>query len=215
MIRRIKGVRRSAIAIVLPFEKPILMLDAGANTDVTEDIFLQWSIIGSSYAEHIFSLPNKPRVGLLNIGVEENKGTTLLKETYKALENDSRINFVGNVESKQLFNDPCDVLITDGFTGNITLKLIEGLGMYMFSFMKDLFGKNILTKLSFSTVKKDISEIKNMFDPSEYGGAPILGLSKPVIKAHGSSKAYDVKNAIINAKKYFELDIISKITEII
>ena len=214
MLRRIKGVRRAAIATVLPFENPVLMLDSGANTDVTADIFLQWAIIGSSYAEHIFSLSSKPRVGLLNIGTEENKGTAILKEAYKLLENDDRINFVGNVESKQLFNNPCDVLLTDGFTGNITLKLMEGFGAYMFSIMKELFEKNLLTKLSFCTIKNNVNEIKNTFDPSEYGGAPILGLAKLVIKAHGSSRAYDVKNAIISAKKYYESDVINKISKL-
>ena len=126
MIRKIKGVRRSAIATVLPFRKPILMLDSGANPEVTEDILLQWAIIGSAYSNLMFDI-EKPRVGLLNNGTEERKGTPVHKAAYQLLKENENINFIGNVESKQLTSCPCDVLVTDGFTGNITLKLIEGL----------------------------------------------------------------------------------------
>lgn len=212
LVRKLKGIRRSAIATVLPFKVPILLLDAGANPEATEDVLLQWAVIGSLYSEQMFNI-EKPRVGLLNNGTEENKGTTVLKEAYQSLKNDSRINFIGNVESKQLLENPCDVLVTDGFTGNITLKLIEGLGTFMFSSLKDMFSANVLTKLSYLSMKKQLKKFRMMFDASEYGGAPLLGLSKPVIKAHGNSKAYDIKNAIKQAKKYYELDVIGRMTE--
>lgn len=214
MVRKVKGIRRSAIAAVLPFKNPILMLDAGANPEITEDVLHQWAIIGSLYAEKVFGF-EKPRVGLLNNGVEENKGTAILKEVYQVLKNDKRINFVGNIESRQLLESPCDVLVTDGFTGNVTLKLIEGLGMFMSTAVKDIFSTNLFTKLSYHFVKGKTENIKKMFDASEYGGAPLLGLSKPVIKAHGSSGAYDIKNAIKQAAKYYELDVIGKMSEMI
>lgn len=211
MVRKIKGVRRSAIAAVLPFKKPILMLDSGANPEVTEDILNQWAVVGSFYVEHMFGI-EKPKVALLNNGTEEQKGTHMHQEAFKLLKENEHINFVGNVESKELVSCPCDVLITDGFTGNVTLKLIEGLGMFMFSSLKEMFTKNLITKLSYMSMKKQLKEFKMMFDASEYGGAPLLGLSKPVIKAHGSSKAYDIKNAIRQANRYSSLNIIEKIS---
>lgn len=213
MVRKIKGIRRSAIALVLPFQKPILMLDAGANPVVTEDILNQWAVIGSKYAELMFDI-EKPRVALLNNGTEETKGTPTLQEAYKLLKDNDSINFVGNVESKELPYCPCDVLVTDGFTGNITLKLIEGLGMFMFSALKDIFTTNVITKISYLSMKKQLKEFKMMFDASEYGGAPLLGLSKPVIKAHGSSKAYDIQSAVKQAKKYYNQQIIEKISNL-
>lgn len=214
MVRKIKGIRRSAIAIVLPFQKPILMLDAGANPVVTEDILNQWAVVGSKYAELMFDIKN-PRVALLNNGTEETKGTPVLQEAYKLLKDNASINFIGNVESKELPHCPCDVLVTDGFTGNITLKLIEGLGMFMFSALKDMFTANVITKLSYLSMKKELKEFKMMFDASEYGGAPLLGLSKPVIKAHGSSKAYDIQSAVKQAKKYYNQKIIEQISNLL
>lgn len=214
MVRKIKGVRRSAIATILPFKTPILMLDAGANPEVTEDILQQWAIIGAKYAEIMLSI-NNPRVGLLNNGTEEKKGTPVHQAAHQLLVENENINFVGNIESKQIPHSPCDVLVTDGFTGNIVLKLIEGLGMYMFSSLKDMFTSNLLTKLSYTTMKGQLKEFKMMFDASEYGGAPFLGLSKPVFKAHGSSKAYDFYNAIKQAKRCCELDVIGTISNLL
>ena len=212
MIRKVKGVRRSAIATVLPFHKPILMLDSGANPEVTEDVLEQWAVIGSAYSSLMFNI-GKPRVGLLNNGTEEMKGTPVHQEAYKLLKKNKNINFIGNVESKQLTSCPCDVLVTDGFTGNITLKLIEGLGLYMFRSLKDMFGTNLVTKASFFCMKKKLKEFKMMFDASEYGGAPLLGLNKPVIKAHGSSKEKDIRNAVKQAIRYYKLDVVEKMTE--
>ena len=212
MVRKIKGVRRSAIAAVLPFKKPILMLDSGANPVVTEDILNQWSVVGTHYAEIMFGVEN-PRVALLNNGTEEHKGTPLLQEAHQLLKANPNINFVGNVESKDLVNCPCDVLVTDGFTGNVVLKLVEGLGMFMFSSLKEMFTKNLITKLSYASMKQQLKEFRMMFDASEYGGAPLLGLSKPVIKAHGSSKARDIESAIKQANRYSSLKVIEKITD--
>ena len=138
IVRKIKGIRRSAIASILPFEKPILLLDAGANPVATEEMLHQWAIIGSAYMSEMFKIES-PRVGLLNNGTEETKGTPTVQATYKLLKEDIHINFVGNVESKEIPNSPCDVLVTDGFTGNISLKLAEGMGGFIFSTLKSIF----------------------------------------------------------------------------
>lgn len=201
IVRKIKGVRRSAIATVIPFANPVLMLDSGANPTVTSEILVQWALLGSAYAQKILGIEN-PRVGLLNNGTEEHKGTEVVSGAYALLKDRKDLNFVGNIESKSLPFSTCDVLITDGFTGNITLKLIEGMGKFMFSKLKDIFTANLASKLSYLAVKKQLKGLKNSFDASEYGGAPLLGLLKPVIKAHGSSKAKDIKNAIRGAKAY-------------
>jgi glycerol-3-phosphate acyltransferase PlsX len=213
-VRKIKGIRRSAIATLLPFKSPILMLDAGANPTVSSDVLHQWAILGSRYAELMFGI-DRPRVGLLNIGVEEHKGTDVTKDAYCALSDDKRINFVGNVESNQLLYSPCDVLVTDGFTGNVVLKLFEGSGRFLHDYLKEIYSKNAFTRLSFLSVKDGLEEFNKMFDASLFGCAPLLGLSKPVIKAHGSSKAIDIKNAVIEASKYYEFEIIQKIEEIL
>ena len=213
-VRKIKGVRRSAIATILPFPNPILMLDAGANPTASADVLHQWAILGARYFELVLGVSN-PRVGLLNIGVEENKGTASLQEAYRFLSTDGRINFVGNVESSQIMFSPCDVLVTDGFSGNIVLKLFEGAGRYLQESLMKIYSQNVITKLSYLSVKESLSNFSKMFDSSVYGGAPLLGLSKPVIKAHGSSKATDIKNAILEASRYYEFGVIEKIEAIL
>ena len=136
--------RRSAIAAILPFHPPILMLDAGANPVVTPDLLLQWAIIGSAYMKKVFGVES-PRVGLLNNGNEEHKGTPTACEAYALLKNCSSINFVGNIESKEIPSSPCDVLVTDGFTGNITLKFAEGMGKFIGRKLTDIFKSNIFS----------------------------------------------------------------------
>jgi glycerol-3-phosphate acyltransferase PlsX len=212
IVRRIKGIRRSAIATVIPFEKPILMLDSGANPTVTADILNQWAILGSVYMNKMLNIENV-RVGLLNNGTEEHKGTPEVQEAYQLLKNNDKINFVGNIESKELSNSPCDVLITDGFTGNITLKLLEGMAKFFFGSLKKVYTTNIKTKISYLLAKNDLKSLKKSFDSSKYGGAPLLGLAKPVIKAHGSSDAVDITNAIMQAIEYVETGIIQRVIE--
>ncbi len=212
IVRRIKGIRRSAIATIIPFEKPILMLDSGANPTVTADILNQWAILGSVYMNKMLNIDNV-RVGLLNNGTEEHKGTPEVQEAYQLLKNNDKINFVGNVESKELPNSPCDVLITDGFTGNITLKLLEGMAKFFFGSLKKVFIKNTKTKISYLLTKKELKSLKSSFDSSKYGGAPLLGLAKPVVKAHGSSNATDVTNAIMQTIEYVDTNIIQKVAE--
>ena len=212
IVRRIKGIRRSAIATVIPFEKPIFLLDAGANTDITPEIVNQWAILGSVYMRNMLGM-EKVRVGLLNNGTEENKGTQVMQESFRLLKQNEKIDFVGNIESRCLSSSPCDLLLTDGFTGNILLKSIEGMGKFLLGQLKSIFTKNLLNKLSYLVVKNDISVLKNAFDASTYGGAPLLGLKKPVIKAHGNSKANDIVSAVEQAIKFVESGIIDKVSE--
>ncbi|NLK40062.1 MAG: phosphate acyltransferase PlsX [Clostridiales bacterium] len=200
IVRRIKGIQRAAIATVLPFNSPVLLIDAGANLVVTEDIFEQFAVMGSVYMEKLYGI-KEPRVGLLNNGTESTKGTPLMVETHKRLTT-SPVNFVGNVEGKEIPFDVCDVLVTDGFTGNVVLKLIEGMGGFMMTTLKGMFMQNPLTKLSSLVMKEKLKGLKREFDASEHGGAPLLGISKPVIKAHGSSDAKAIKNAVRQAMNF-------------
>ena len=211
IVRKIKGVRRSAIATILPFGDGMLMLDCGANPTVTADLLSQWAYIGSVYMKRVFGIEN-PRVGLLNNGTEEHKGTPIAQEAYTLLKERKDINFVGNVESKEFPNAPCDVIVTDGFTGNIALKLIEGMGKLIFSRLKTMFTANVGTKVSYLLMKNELKKLKKDFDSSEYGGAILLGLSKPVIKAHGSSKSKEIKIAIGQASEYASSGIIDEVS---
>lgn len=153
-----------------------------------------------------------PRVGLLNNGEEETKGTELRLETYKALRECEKINFIGNVEGNKVSQNVCDVLVTDGFTGNILLKSIEGMGKLMGGLLRDLFSTNFASKIAYLLVRKELGGVKKKFDSSEHGGAPIIGISKPVIKAHGSSNAKAFKNAIRQASEYARSGMIEEIS---
>ncbi len=202
-VRRIKGVHRAALAAILPFNPPVLLLDCGANVTVQPDFLLQFATMGSAYMKALYGLDN-PRVGLLNNGSEEHKGTPLQTEAYQLLKACPDINFVGNVEGNQIAFDACDVLVTDGYTGNVLLKTMEGMGKMFSARMKGIFYKSLLTKLGALTVKKPFMQFKKDFDAKEHGGSPILGLRKPVTKAHGSSDARAFKNAIRQAMSFAE-----------
>lgn len=195
VVRRIKGYQRSAIATILPLEAPILLIDAGANTEVTKEQLRQFAIMGSIYMNKIFGI-ERPRVGLANNGTESTKGTKLLQEAYAHLNECKDINFIGNIEGKQIPFAECDVLVCDGFTGNMILKLSEGLAKFFMGKIKQVFLMNPATKAAGLVMKPQIKSFKKQFDASEYGGAPMLGISKPVVKAHGSSDAVAIKNAI-------------------
>ena len=210
IVRKIKGIKRPAIASILPMTPPVLLLDSGANITVTPAYLEQFAIMGSIYMHKIYGL-SAPRIGLLNNGAEETKGTELQLEAYKLLSESPSLNFVGNIEANMVPKDACDVLVTDGFTGNILLKSIEGMGKLMLRTMKDIFFTDLKAKLSALLIKKKLNEVKAVFDPNEHGGAPILGISKPVIKAHGSSNAKAVKNAIRQAIAYAESGVIYNI----
>ena len=195
IVKRIPGINRPAIASVIPLSNPILLMDSGANLTVTSDNICQFAFMGAKYMEKIYGL-DRPRVGQLNNGAEYNKGTALQVESYQLL-SESGLNFVGNVEGKEIPFDICDVIVADGYTGNIFLKTVEGMGKFLLKTLKELLMSNIATKLSALTM--DTKELKQRFDASEHGGAPLLGISKPVIKAHGSSDANAIKNAVRQA----------------
>ena len=197
IVKRFMGINRAAIATVLPLSNPVLLMDSGANLNVTSDNISQFAFMGAKYMEKIYGI-DRPRVGQLNNGTEYNKGNTLQLESYQVL-SESGLNFVGNVESKDVPFGACDVLVTDGYTGNIFLKSVEGMGKFMLGLVKDLFSTNLATQLSTLTMKEKLRDVKKRFDSSEHGGAPILGISKPVIKAHGSSDAKAIKNAVRQA----------------
>lgn len=202
IVKRIMGINRAAIASVLPLTNPVLLMDSGANLTVTSDNIVQFAFMGAKYMEKIYDI-DRPRVGQLNNGTEYNKGNQLQVESYQAL-TESGLNFVGNVESKEVPFGVCDVLVADGFTGNIFLKSVEGMGKFMLGVLKDVLYTNIATQVSALTMKSKIKDIKHRFDSSEHGGAPILGISKPVIKAHGSSDAKALRNAVRQAINFVE-----------
>lgn len=205
IVRRITGINRAAIASVLPLSNPVILMDSGANLTVTSDNIVQFAFMGAKYMEKIYGI-ERPRVGQLNNGTEYNKGNALQVESYQVL-SESGLEFVGNVESKEVPFGVCDVLVTDGYTGNIFLKSVEGMGKFMMGLLKDILKTNIATMVSALTMKEKLSDIKHRFDTSEHGGAPLLGISKPVIKAHGSSDAKAIKNAVRQAIHFVDTGI--------
>ena len=210
--KRIRGIRRAAFSPLMPTAKGnTLLVDSGANAECTPEYLLQFAIMGSHYMRLFCGIEN-PRVGLLNNGTEECKGTPLQKEAYQLLKA-APINFVGNVEGRDVAAGTVDVIVTDGFTGNILLKTFEGVGMFFARQVKAMFKKNIFTKLAALVLSGGIKDLKKKMDYNEVGGAPLLGISKPVIKAHGSSGAKAFENAIKQAVSYANQGIIEKITE--
>lgn len=212
IVRRIKGIKRAAIGTVLPFPTPALLIDSGANIEVDEKALEQFAVMGSVYMEKIYNL-DTARVGLLNNGTETTKGTPLYKSANELLTVSELISFVGNVEAKELPFGACDVVVCDGFTGNVLLKSIEGMGKFFMKTLKNVFYENLFTKLTALLLKGRIGGLKKQFDASEHGGAPLLGIAKPVFKAHGSSDARAVMNAVRQAKSFVETGIINDITE--
>jgi len=212
LIRAIKGIRRPCLASILPFPEPVMLVDCGANVNVVPEYLVTWADMASIYMRKLFGM-KRPKVGLLNNGVEEHKGTEVEIETYKLLREDSAVNFIGNVEACDIPFAPCDILVTDGFTGNIVLKYSEGFGKFFFRTLKGMYSQNNRSRLSFLAMKGQIMDLKRQFDASEYGGAPLLGLSKPVIKAHGSSDAKAIRNAVKQAINFAKTGINDEIAE--
>lgn len=210
IIRRIKGIRRAALGTVMPLERPFILLDCGANLDASPEVLQLYARMGSVYAENVLGIEN-PRVALLNNGTEPHKGTPILQEAYALLSADKSVNFVGNCEGKAVPFGECDVLVCDGFTGNITLKLIEGMGKFMSKNIKGIFKGNPFALLGGALTLNRTKALKKRLDPAEYGGAPFLGLAKPVVKAHGSSDAYSFRSAIKQVMLYCKGGTIEKI----
>ncbi len=214
IVKRIKGIRRAAMAPMLPSrENGIILIDCGANVDCTPEYLLQFAYMGSYYANRMMGL-TQPRVGLLNIGTEETKGGQLQHESYKLLKKASgegRINFVGNVEASTMLFGGVDVVVSDGFSGNIALKTAEGVAKWLFTELKGMFMMSTKNKLAAAAIKKDVKGIAKRMDSNEVGGTAFLGISKPVIKAHGSSGDEAFFAAIRQAKAFAEAGIVEDI----
>ena len=214
--KRIKGIRRAALAPVVPTGNGgAVLIDCGANAECPPEYLLQFAYMGSDYAEKVLGR-EKPKVGLLNIGAEPSKGTDLQTTVYPMLEAASdagRIHFVGNVEAREAVQGAVDVIVSDGYSGNIFLKTMEGTGLYLAREIKAMFMKNLFTKLAALLVSGGLKEFKRKMDSSEVGGTALLGISKPVIKAHGSSDAKAIRSAITKTREYISSGIIEDITK--
>ncbi len=212
IVRAVKGIRRPCLAMILPFPEPVMLVDCGANVNAVPEYLVSWADMASIYMRNLFGI-KRPRVGLLNNGVEEHKGTQLEIDAYKLLASDPSANFVGNVEGCDIPFGPCDILVTDAFTGNVVLKYTEGFGKFFMKTLKNMYSQNTRSKMSFLAMKGQIMGLKRQFDASEYGGAPLLGLSKPVIKAHGSSDAKAIRNAVRQAVNFVKTGVTEEIAE--
>ena len=205
VVKRIRGIRRAAMGPVLPTaEGKMLLCDCGANAECTPEYLLQFAYLGNYYAKRLLGV-ERPRVALLNIGAEAEKGDPLRREAHALLTEAAeagRIRFVGNLEAGDAMLGGADVLVTDGFTGNVMLKSLEGTGRFLLKSLKEMFLSSTKTKIAAGLVKKDLAGMKALLDPSEVGGTPFLGISKPVIKAHGSSDARAIRNAVFRAEEY-------------
>lgn len=213
-VKRIHGIRRAALAPVLPAgEHGVMLIDCGANVECTAEYLLQFAYMGSFYARKIMGCDN-PKVGLLNVGTEDTKGGELQHQTFELLKDaasSGRINFVGNIEGTDVFSGKVDVVVTDGFTGNVLLKTTEGVIKFMMSQLKGVFYKNTVNKLAAGVLKNDLGAMKKSLDVNEVGGTALIGISKPVIKAHGSSNADSIFSAVRQAVNFVNSGIISDI----
>ncbi len=216
IVKRIRGIRRAAMAPVLPAgEHGVMLIDCGANVECTAEYLLQFAYMGSFYAKKMMGC-DEPRVGLLNVGTEDTKGGDLQHEAFVLLKkagDEGRINFIGNIEGTDVFSGRVEVVVTDGFTGNVLLKSTEGVIKFMMKSLKGVFYKNAKNKLAALVLKNDLSEMKKSLDVNEVGGTAFVGIGKPVIKAHGSSNAAAFFAAIRQAKIFAESGIISLIEE--
>lgn len=212
IVKRLKGIKRATIATVIPSAKGCYLLaDGGANLECRPEMLVQFAMMGSIYMNRVIGMES-PRVGLVNVGEEETKGRDLQLETYPLLK-ESALNFIGNIEARDVPLGKADVVVTDGFTGNVILKLTEGMGKFLLNAIKDVFMGGIGGKLAAALVLKDMKSMKKKMDYKEYGGAPLLGSAKPVIKAHGSSDGYALKNAIRQAYEFVSKDVNGEIVK--
>src|SRR6056297_3632221 len=211
-IGRVSEVKRPPIATIFPSKiGKTVVLDAGANVDSKPQHLIQFAIMGQIYAEQVLNI-NNPRVGLLSIGEEKEKGNKLNTETYEMLEKEDRVsNFIGNVEGRDIFNGSCDVIVCDGFVGNIVLKTTEGVASYVFDLLKDTLTSSLKAKIGALLLKEELNQMKDKVDYRQYGGAPLLGLNGLVIISHGSSD----EQAIYSAIKVAREAIINNVVEII
>ncbi|MEK4972033.1 phosphate acyltransferase PlsX [Niallia circulans] len=211
VVGRMEGIDRPALAPTLPTisGEGFLLLDVGANVDAKPENLVQYAMMGSIYSEKVRGVA-KPRVGLLNIGTEEKKGNELTKKTFELLQS-TNIHFIGNVEARDLLDGVCDVAVTDGFTGNMILKTVEGTAMSMFKMIKAELMSSFTSKMAAAVLKPNLKQIKNKLDYSEYGGAALFGLNAPVIKAHGSSDSQAIFSAIRQTREFVQSGVVAQI----
>lgn len=210
IVKRLKGVKRPAIGTILPGTKgPFLLLDSGANVECRPEMLSAFAVMGSAYMRDVMGV-QQPTVGLVNNGAEETKGTPDYVAAHALLKQNTHITFAGNIEPKDVPMGEVSVVVCDGFVGNVILKYTEGLAKSLMGEIKKVFLKNIFTKLAFLMVKGGMREFKHHIDPDEYGGALMMGVSRPVIKAHGSSNAKAFKNAVLQASRCVESKVIEK-----
>ena len=217
LVKRIKGIRRASMGPSMPNKKggSTVIVDCGANAECTPEFLLQFGLVGSAYAKKRLGVEN-PKVGLLNIGTEDSKGTQLQKDAYALLTEASQkglVNFVGNVEARDVPLGAVDVVVCDGFSGNVLLKSIEGTAMFVGSLMKKMFKKNALSKLGYLLCSSGVKDMMKLLDYHEIGGTQLLGIQKPVIKAHGASDRLAFRNAIRQALEAAENDITPELEE--
>ena len=216
LVKRVRGIRRAAMAPVIPTASGgAVLIDCGANAQCTVEYLVQFAYLGSFYAEKCLGIKD-PRVGLLNIGAEDTKGDQLRKDTIPVLRKaaeEGHINFIGSIEAKEAIKGGCDVIVADGFSGNIMLKTVEGVGSFLGHEIKKMFMTNLKTKMAAVLAGKELKAFKAQLDPDRVGGTPFLGLTKPVIKAHGSSGAKAIGNAIDQAVLAAKADVAAKIQE--
>ena len=213
IVKRIKGVKRVAFAPLLPKSQGFFMLsDGGASVDCRPEMLLQFGLMGAAYMRDVMGVEN-PRVGLVNVGTESHKGDELRHQAYELLRQRKDLNFIGNVEARDIPYDGCDVAVTDGFTGNVMLKLFEGVAMALMDKFKGVFSQSLKNKLAAAAVYGDLKKLKKSLDYNEYGGAPIMGAAKPVFKIHGSAKASTVKSALRLTRDYAQSGFVDKIAQ--
>lgn len=213
VLGRFDGVDRPAISTLIPTKKrPVLLLDVGANSEIKPKNLVQFALMGAIYAEEILQRLN-PRIGLLNIGTEEEKGSMIVKTAYSMMKGLKELNFIGNVEARDFFNGDVDVVVCDGFTGNIFIKTLEGFGMYVFDRLKQEVKKKLTYSLGALLLMPAIKAVKSDMDYSEYGGAMFLGINGVLVKCHGSSNKFAIYNGIKAAKSFLQLDVNNKMKE--
>ena len=213
IVGRIPGVERAPLAPILPTTKGVtLLIDCGANVDARSSHLVQFARMGSLYMRDVMGIPN-PTVGLLNIGVEEEKGNALTKETYPLLKACTDINFIGNVESRELPHGAADVIVTEAFAGNVALKLYEGTASALTGLIKQSMMKNLQSKLGALLVKKSLKETLKMLDATQYGGAPMLGLNGLVVKCHGNASYKEISNAVMQCVTFTDGHLTDKIRQ--
>ncbi len=214
LLGRIRGIDRPALASIYPDMtggEPCLLVDAGASSESKARNMLEYGLMGSIYVEKVWGR-ERPRVGLVNLGAEEGKGTSVTKDAYQMLAA-SKLNFIGNVEGRDVPKGVCDVIVCDGFTGNVILKLTEGVSLSIFKLIKNTLKSNVKAMVGGALVKSKLNGLKDEFDYEEYGGAPVLGVSGPVIKMHGSSTARAVRSAIIRGLPYARENVVDIIRQ--